>query len=290
MKTAVYLAAFCALALSAALAEEAPICLRLGGGDVWTNPASATAKPLFAAGCPATLMSFNVRMGCGHDDPFRLPKGGLGYLPRCADIVRGARPDVVCVQEIDRNSARAGFMDQTAEFAKLCGMQGAWVEKIRDYGVAMLFRERPLRVRRVLIPGSVHTRALMVAEFPDCIVANSHFPLSDATCENAARIVREQLAGAEKPVFFLGDLNSRPESKAIASLKEDFEILSDSTRPTWPARKPDRTLDYVMVDKRHASSFRTLARDTQAFPKATDHCALTVTLVRSADTLAADGR
>ena len=70
------------------------------------------------------FMSFNIRMGCGHDDPFRLEKGSVGYLPKCAEVIRSLDPDYVGLQEVDRNSKRAGFMDQTKVVADLSGLHG----------------------------------------------------------------------------------------------------------------------------------------------------------------------
>ena len=64
-----------------------------------------------------TMMSFNVRIGCGMHDPFKLPEGGLGHLPQCAEVIRSADPDWVAIQEIDRCSQRVGLVDQTAALA-----------------------------------------------------------------------------------------------------------------------------------------------------------------------------
>ena len=224
------------------------------------------------------LMSFNIRMGCGLKDPFRLPKDSSGYLPQCADVIRRVSPDIVGVQEVDRCSARAGGVDQTARLAALAGMQGVWVEKIKDYGISMLFREPPFQTGKVLMKGSLHTRALEVADFGDFVVANSHFPLADWACTNAARIVRETLAGIDKPVFLMGDLNSRPESATNKALMEDFAVLTDVSQMTWRADRPDRCIDYIMVDRRHAGKVRLKSRETIAAPEATDHCAVVVEL------------
>ena len=35
-----------------------------------------------------TMMSFNVRMGCGLNDPFKLSEGSLGHLPQCAEVIK----------------------------------------------------------------------------------------------------------------------------------------------------------------------------------------------------------
>ena len=222
------------------------------------------------------LMSFNVRMGCGLKDPFRLPKGSSGHLPQCAAVIRRAEADVVGVQEIDRSSERAGGIDQTACLAALSGMKGTWVEKIKDYGISILHRETPLRVSKVLMPGFQHTRALEVADFGGYAVANTHFPLREWACTNAARIVRETLSKIDKPVFLMGDFNSSPDSAAMASLFEDFEILTDTSKPTFPANAPDRCIDYIMVDRRNAADVRVKSREVIAAPEATDHCALVV--------------
>lgn len=227
-----------------------------------------------------TLMSFNVRMGCGLNDPFKLPEGGFGHLPQCAEVIRAVNPDWVAIQEIDRCSLRAGHVDQTAELARLCGMHGTFVkktpEKDGDYGLAILSKDKPMAVSKILMPGRAHTRCVEILEFRNYFVACSHFPLTDSLCEIAADIVRLNLADRDKPVFFAGDLNSKPDTKAIAILKKGFTILSDVTQNTFPADAPRCCIDYIMVDTKHANMVEVISRKVIAAPEATDHCALVV--------------
>lgn len=227
-----------------------------------------------------TMMSFNVRMGCGLNDPFKLPEGGLGHLPQCAEVIRAVNPDWVAIQEIDRCSLRAGHVDQTAELARLCGMHGTFVkktpEKDGDYGLAILSKEKPIAISKILMPGKAHTRCVEILEFRDYFVACSHFPLTDSLCEIAADIVRLNLADRDKPVFFAGDLNSTPDTKAIAILKKGFTILSDVSDNTFPADAPRCCIDYIMVDTKHADMIEVMSRKVIAAPEATDHCALVV--------------
>ena len=227
-----------------------------------------------------TMMSFNVRIGCGLNDPFKLPEGGLGHLPQCAEVIRAANPDWVAIQEIDRCSLRVGHVDQTAELARLCGMHGTFVKKTPvkdgDYGLAILSKEKPIAVSKILMPGKAHTRCVEILEFRDYFVACSHFPLVDSLCEIAADIVRLNLADRDKPVFFAGDLNSKPDTKAIAILKKGFTILSDVTQNTFPADAPRCCIDYIMVDAKHANMVEVMSRKVIAAPEATDHCALVV--------------
>ena len=231
-------------------------------------------------GGEVTMMSFNVRMGCGLNDPFSLPEGGLGHLPQCAAVIRSVDPDWVAIQEIDRCSLRAGHVDQTVELARLCGMHGTFVkktpEKDGDYGLAILSKEKPLAVSKILMPGSAHTRCVEILEFKDYFVACTHFPLVDRLCDIAADIVRLNLADRDKPVFLAGDLNSKPDTKAIAILKKGFTILSDVAESTFPADKPSCCIDYIMVDTKHADKVEVVSRNVIAAPEATDHCALVV--------------
>ena len=227
-----------------------------------------------------TMMSFNVRMGCGLNDPFKLSEGELGHLPQCAAVIRAVNPDWVAIQEIDRCSLRAGHVDQTAELARLCGMHGTFVkktpEKDGDYGLAILSKKKPIAVSKILMPDRAHTRCVEILEFRDYFVACSHFPLAESLCEIAAEIVRLNLADRDKPVFFAGDLNVTPETKTIAILKKGFTVLSDVTQNTFPADAPHCCIDYIMVDTKHAERVEVISSRVIAAPEATDHCALVV--------------
>ena len=229
---------------------------------------------------PLTMMSFNIRMGCGLKDPFKIPEGGLGHLPECAEVVRRFDPDWVAIQEIDRGTKRAGHVDQTAELARLCGLYGTFVKKVPrpdgDYGLAVLSKEKPIGVSKILMPGSSHTRCLEIVEFKDYVVACTHFPLKAEFRDRASEIVRVNLANLGKPVFLAGDFNATPESNAIAILKKDFTILSDPTQPTFRADGPTKCIDYIMVDTAHADRVEVTERQVVAAPEATDHCALVV--------------
>ena len=142
--------------------------------------------------------------------------------------------------------------------------------------MAILSKEKPIAVSKILMPGKAHTRCVEILEFRDYFVACSHFPLTDSLCEIAAEIVRLNLADRDKLVFFAGDLNSKPDTKAIDILKKGFTILSDVTQNTFPADAPRCCIDYIMVDTKHANMVEVMSCKVIAAPEATDHCALVV--------------
>jgi endonuclease/exonuclease/phosphatase family metal-dependent hydrolase len=152
------------------------------------------------------------------------------------------------------------------------------VEKIKNYGISTLYKERPFKVSKVLFKGSAHTRALMISEYPEFVIANTHFPLSKEARIAAAATIRAALKAYtdKKPVFLMGDLNATPNSETIVALKEDFVILTDPGAFTFPAKAPERTIDYIMIDKAHAKTYTCVNAQVFAAPEATDHAALVV--------------
>lgn len=247
---------------------------------------------------PITMMSYNIRIGCGLKDPFKLNPGELGHLPQVAEVIRAADPDWVAIQEIDSKTNRAGFVDQTSELAKLCGMKGTFVRKtlntrqnkfrtlgsttdeefsgVGEYGLAILSKEEPLRVSKVLVPGYYHTRCIEFVEFGDYVVACTHFPLREEHCIMAAKVALANIADYRKPVFLAGDFNVSPTSQTIAELKKGMTILNDTAVFTFPSSKPKCCIDYIMVNTPFADRVNVLSRQVVPNPNATDHCAVVV--------------
>ena len=247
---------------------------------------------------PVTMMSYNIRIGCGLKDPFKLPPGDLGHLPQVAEVIRSVNPDWVAIQEIDSKTKRVGFVDQTAELAKLCGMKGTFVRKTLntaknkfrvqnvataeeldgagEYGLAILSKEEPINVSKVLVPGYYHTRCIEFVEFKDYVVACTHFPLKEEHCLIAAKVALANIADYRKPVFLAGDFNVSPGSATIAELSKGMTILNDLDTKTFPSSGPTHTIDYIMVDTPHADRVAVTDRQVIANAEATDHCAVVV--------------
>ncbi len=269
---------FAAAAVCVALACTLSSCKR--AMDAEGQPASASPPVVSAAPLDVTMMTFNVRIGCGISDPFKLPEGGLGHLPQCAEVIKRVNPDWVAVQEIDRRTKRAGHVDQTAELARLCGMKGTFVKKVDkpdgDYGLAVLSKEEPISVSKILVPGSSHTRCIEIVEFTNYIVACTHFPLKEFMRVRAAEVATLNLIGRAKPVFLAGDFNATPHTPTMDELERHFKILSDVTKPTYRADSPTQCIDYIMVDNAHTGNVEVVSREVFAAPEATDHCAVVV--------------
>ena len=268
----------------------------MGAGNVLLLAAAASA--FCASAQPVTMMSYSIRIGCGPDGVFNLPPGDLGHLPQVAGVIRSVNPDWVAIQEIDKGTKRTGFVDQTAELARLCGMHGTFVRKtlntsgneFRDanaatdeeidgcgeYGLAVLSKEEPIRVSKALVPGYYHTRCIEFVEFTNYVVACTHFPQTPELCLVAAEAALANISDFRKPVFLAGDLNVTPESETIAELMNEMTVLSDTTVPTFPSSGPTNCIDYIMVDTPHADRVTVTERRVISDSGATDHCAVVV--------------
>jgi len=237
------------------------------------------------AGCsqqspPATLrvMSYNIHHGEGLDKQLD--------LERIAAIIRAARPDLVALQEVDRNTARTHRVDQPARLAELTGMQVVFEKNIDlqggEYGNAVLSRLPVVRHQNhhlpKLAPPSEQRGLLEVHVRWDqgtVIFFATHFDHRPDEGERLASVgvLRDLIATyPANPVIVAGDLNARPSSRTImeaATFLRDTHAADDDPGYSFPADTPSKRIDYILHNG-HAAFTR-----TQCFvldePVASDH-------------------
>ena len=85
---------------------------------------------------PVRFLSYNIHKGIGgRDRRYR--------LRRVIDVIEAARPDVVCLQEVDRHVRRSRFDDQPRLLAERLGMTPLY-----QLNVPLRTRDRAARTRR----------------------------------------------------------------------------------------------------------------------------------------------
>lgn len=155
------------------------------------------------------IMSYNVHNAIGMD--------GKTDCNRIADIITSVNPDVVAIQEVDSMTIRSKRKDILGEIAKQTGMKATFAEAIPyqggKYGIGILSKEKPIRVKRVPLPGREEARTMVLAEFNDYVFVATHFSLTSADQELSVPLVVNEVKLCGKPVFFAGDMNSEPYSK-----------------------------------------------------------------------------
>ena len=223
------------------------------------------------------LMSYNIRGGLGMDD--------FWDLGRSIAVVKKVRPDVLCLQEVDIGTSRSFGANEPQAMGHILRPIWRWsFSKTMDsmggeYGIAMLYAEKPLSVEKLIYPKAAEKnepRSLLVCEFKDYVVCSTHLTLIDDERPLALDTMVKTAQKFKKPVFIAGDFNSTPDSPFMKELQKHFTILSDTTVKTAPARKPDCTIDYVIVDNAHAKDVTVEEFKVLNEPEASDHRPLAI--------------
>ena len=170
---------------------------------------SATARGVFAAVCALSfavpcafaldagdtlrVMTFNVR-DCKDMTNTR-------NVAQTANRILAEDPDVCGLQEC--NDARS------AELASATGLH-----RYFHHDEAILSKDEALSVEVVdLLYYQTYHRDLMIAEFDDYIIANTHMSRTSEYGLPEVDVITNALAkyeGKDKPILFMGDLNTRP--------------------------------------------------------------------------------
>ena len=151
--------------------------------------------PAFAldAGDTLRVMTFNVR-GCTDET-------GVRNVAQTANRILAEDPDVCGIQEC--NASRS------AELAAATGLKLFFAND-----ECILSKTEPLSTEVVdLQYYKFYKRILMIAEFDDYIIANTHMSRTSEYGLPEVDVITNALAkyeGRDKPILFMGDINTRP--------------------------------------------------------------------------------
>lgn len=220
------------------------------------------------------LMSYNIRNAKGMD--------GVCDFQRIANVISNEAPDVVAIQELDSMTTRSGQKFVLNEIAVRTQMHANYAPAISfqggKYGIGILSREKPLSIRTYPLPGREEARMLMVAEFEDYFFACTHLSLTEEDRLASLDIIKKSVSKSDKPYFLAGDLNDTPDSKFIKALQQDFQVLTNLKKPTFPATEPTEAIDYIAAWKHRSNNFANLSAQVLEEPLASDHRPLSVQL------------
>ena len=219
-------------------------------------------------------MTYNIRNAKGMD--------GVCNFQRIANVISNEAPDVVAIQELDSMTTRSGQKFVLNEIAERTQMHASYAPAISfqggKYGIGILSRKKPLDIHSYPLPGREEARMLMVAEFEDYFFACTHLSLTEEDRLASLDIIKKSVGKSDKPYFLAGDLNDTPDSKFIKALQQDFQVLTNLKKPTFPAPEPTETIDYIAVWKHRTNNFANLSAQVHEEPLASDHRPLSVRL------------
>src|SRR3954465_2144546 len=232
-----------------------------------TKPAPGPDQPPV----PVRLVTFNIHHGGGDD--------GRHDLPRLAQVLAAADPDVICLQEVDRHfGPRSEDVDQALLLARALDMQLAWGPAIDEprgagrpggeYGNALLSR-LPILVSDVhRLPGRGEPRSalrtMIELDGGTLWVTTPHLTRSSSEdrAEQLAMVAALHTDAMEAGVV-VGDFNTPADAPELAELRPLFTDAWEIARNrrdrsgwkvwqhdagfTHPAGSPHRRIDQVWV-------------------------------------------
>lgn len=216
-----------------------------------------------------TIMTYNIRHGEGMDDRWNL------FRPIA--VAGKIRPDVLCLQEVDRGTKRSFGCDEPHMMGHILAPLWHWafVKSFDyadgEYGNAILSCEAPVSTVRCPLPGVNEPRSVIACEFANYAVATLHASLHEETRLESVATLERLAKSFSKPLFITGDWNDVPDSNFLRAIGTSFAILSDTSVKTAPAGKPTACIDYVAVDKAHADGVRLVEALVPDEPLASDH-------------------
>ncbi|NTS41842.1 endonuclease/exonuclease/phosphatase family protein [Flavisolibacter sp. BT320] len=230
----------------------------------------STALTFYAQEAALRLLSYNVRNGKGMDN--------VTDYDRTAAVIKKAGAQVVALQELDSATGRSQGVDVLSVLAQKTGMHGVYGAAIPynggRYGVGILSREKPLRHYTVPLPGREEQRVLLVAEYKEFVLFNTHLSLTEEDRTASISIINKEAVQFTKPIFLLGDLNAEPSSLFLSQLKKDWQLLSGEAT-TFPATAPDKCIDYILGRN---GKITVSHSEVMAEPMASDHRPVVVSL------------
>jgi len=219
---------------------------------------------------PLRLLTFNIQVGIGTAS-YRhyFTKGWKHVLPhagrtlnleRIADVVAGY--DLVALQEVDSGSLRSKYVNQVQFIADRAQFPFWYTQLNRDlghlaqHGNGLLSRIAPVDMQDHKLPGAIPGRGAIVARLPygdeTVMVVLLHLSLGERSRRLQLEYVRKLIEG-EEHVVLMGDMNSH-----LSGVLFDSPLARTNLRPagqgqahpTYPAWRPLRALDHVLVSPR----------------------------------------
>ena len=225
------------------------------------------------------VLTWNIHHGVGLD--------GKLDLERIAKVITHHQPDVVLLQEVDKNCTRSGGVDQAAELARLTQLKAVFGKAMDlqggEYGQAILSRTELENLHIHALPSQGEPRIAVSATTQSVLgpltVASVHLDYEDEARQNAqAQVCAAALLATPHPVVLAGDFNAKPDSRALANFAQAPWTVNPKEGPpaTHPADKPEIEIDYVIVRGLRAAKPATVIAESVA----SDHRPVLTTVAR----------
>jgi endonuclease/exonuclease/phosphatase family metal-dependent hydrolase len=203
------------------------------------------------------VLSYNVHHCEGVD--------GRLDVARIAKVINDRKPDLVALQEVDKNCKRSATVDQPEQLAKLTGLHVVFGRNIDlqggEYGNAVLSRWPVTGQKNHVLPcleeGEQRGALAVEIDVPQGSTGNPATSLTfisthlDHRKPDKERLqsvdVINNLPGvsSNRLMILAGDLNATPESAVLDRVRKTWTLASSKPHPTVPVHQPKIQIDYI---------------------------------------------
>lgn len=186
-------------------------------------------------------------------------------VERTAKVISELKPDLVALQEVDRNADRSGKIDQVKELERLTGMNAVFGKTLGrssgDYGIAILSRFPIVKDRYVQLPrhekeedrGVLET-VVRLDEKRELRFLCTHFcHVHEGRRVKQAEMINELFIKDGMPTILGADFNATPDS---ATLKTLYGHWTDATNKEATFSGSNKKIDYILFHPQNALKVR----------------------------------
>ena len=226
------------------------------------------------------VLSYNIHAGIGTDKVFD--------LERIAEVIKRTDPDIVALQEVDKETKRSRGIDIAKQLGELTGMKSIFGASIEfgggEYGNALLTTLDIEKSKTLPVPQKIEVeqRSLLIARLafdsgPIQVIATHLCHRETTNRVAAAEFIVAQQAPADITSLVIGDLNDLPNSEPLKILANAGWRTPDPTPAfTFPAAEPNRQIDYVLLRPAKSTKWKVKTVEVIDEPVASDHRPLLV--------------
>lgn len=229
------------------------------------------------------ILTYNILHGATADEDFNLDE--------IADVIRGADPDLVALQEVDFLTNRARNYDLATELGwrlKMVPLFGrAMPYDAGEYGEGILSKYSFIHTRNVALPHSPENEPRAALEITTILPSGDTISFIGTHLDHLrdpkdrisqVQAINDQFSTNKYPTILAGDLNAQPGSEPIDILETFWTSTydKDNPRPTAPSSDPKVKIDYIMFSSKE--DWKIHDRRVIQNSESSDHCAYLVVL------------